>query len=501
MGSFADARDHLADNAVEKSDSKRILPRPAEGKLGDSNPFIFALAANESGPSSAPTGAASEAGSEKRKTSSANQSPTVPYDPFSFNPALFAEEEKPATVESLTQAEHPPAPEMNPEAGDNVGASPIQGDSPASSEGNLDSPVAAPSPSEGEPVEDEVFNVKRTLTVAEILQSLRHRPSPRQNLERVAVLANHDLMKRASEGEFTSAPDVTRRSVESPPSVPSLKHPAAPTPPRTSDTVRLSAKSGSIGVSFEAPPAEKKPEFERPKPFSSANPSVAKEIDRGFDAPRPRSIKPNVAATTSENRLAMRLEDPRFSSACDQGASTIVSDSARVMPAWIDFLHSGEDWTGTRELVGMATILAEGHGPVLLVDGRGGRYGISHTLGRNSSFGLAEVLASSAELSEAIVPTFWPEVSVLPYCGRYNPTEPTLNLHRLGRIIAACRNLYRFCLCDIGAISAPLSRQMALQGQGAYLFVRLNHSLVEQTASDVNEFRDQGGVILGAFVA
>ncbi len=214
------------------------------------------------------------------------------------------------------------------------------------------------------------------------------------------------------------------------------------------------------------------------------------------DAPAWKLNSPRAELTALEQTIQRLLADPRFADAYGELADRLEQDFAhRNVSSFA--LAAIESWRGQAELaLGIAGMLAERGGDVLLIDGGGAGSSLSFELGHARSAGLSQWLAAPSSWSKWIKPTGLRNLYFLPAGTGDLPTDPEWS-----QTLLSLRGTFRQVMID--AIEAPPARVELLTRAAAatYLTVPLGLAETLPAQQTLTRLRSHGARVLGCIAA
>jgi Mrp family chromosome partitioning ATPase len=224
--------------------------------------------------------------------------------------------------------------------------------------------------------------------------------------------------------------------------------------------------------------------------------SAAPPLVTDADAPVWKLNSPKTELTTLEQTVQRLLSDPRFASAYRQLVDRLEQDI--VQRNVNNFaLAAIESWRGQAELaLGIAGMLAERGGDVLLVDGGGNGATLSFELGQARAGGLAQWLAAPSSWSKWVQPTGLRNLYFLPAGSGDVGADPDWP-----QALQNLRGTFRQVI--INAIEAPAAKQELLTraATATYLTVPLGLAETVPAQQTLARLRSKGARVLGCIAA
>lgn len=214
------------------------------------------------------------------------------------------------------------------------------------------------------------------------------------------------------------------------------------------------------------------------------------------DAPAWKLNSPHAELTPLEQTIQRLLADPRFAGAYGELADRLEQDFAQRNVSSFA-LAAIESWRGQAELaLGIAGMLAERGGDVLLIDGGGSGSSLSFELGHARSAGLSQWLAAPSSWSKWIKPTGLRNLYFLPAGTGDLPAD-----REWSQALLSLRGTFRQVMID--AIEAPPARVELLTRAAAatYLTVPLGLAETLPAQQTLARLRSHGARVLGCIAA
>lgn len=238
---------------------------------------------------------------------------------------------------------------------------------------------------------------------------------------------------------------------------------------------------------------------ETPQPVApppAAAPIVSAPQATDADAPAWKLNSPKTTASALEQTIQRLLADPRYADAYGELIERLEQDFAlRHVSNFA--LAAIESWRGQSELaLGIAGMLAERGGDVLLIDGGGPGATLSFELGHARSAGLSQWFAAPSGWSKWIQPTSLRNLFFLPAGTGELPADPDWP-----QALAGLRSTFRHVVID--AIEAPPTRLELLTrtATATYLTVPLGLAETLPAQQTLARLRSKGARVLGCIAA
>jgi hypothetical protein len=233
-----------------------------------------------------------------------------------------------------------------------------------------------------------------------------------------------------------------------------------------------------------------------PQAAKAPTPPPAAPLVTDPDAPAWKLNSPKAELTSLEQTVQRLLADPRFATAYGELIDRLEQDiQQRSVNNFA--LAAIESWRGQAELaMGIAGMLAERGGDILLVDGGGSGSTLSFELGHARSPGLSQWLVSPNQWSKWVQPTGLRNLFFLPAGSGdigFDPDWPAA--------LQGLRNTFRQVV--INAIEAPVARQELLTraATATYLTVPLGLAETLPAQQTLARLRSKGARVLGCIAA
>lgn len=239
---------------------------------------------------------------------------------------------------------------------------------------------------------------------------------------------------------------------------------------------------------------------ETPQPPPPASPVVAptSNVPQATDADAPawKLNSPKATATALEQTIQRLLADPRFADAYGELIDRLEQD---IVQRHVNnfALAAIESWRGQAELaLGIAGMLAERGGDILLIDGGGPGANLSFELGHARSPGLSQWLASPSSWSKWIQPTSLRNLYFLP-SGTGNVQADA----DWPQALQSLRGTFRQVV--INTIESPVGRLelLARAAAATYLTVPLGLAETLPAQQTLARLRSHGARVLGCIAA
>ncbi|WP_254510849.1 hypothetical protein [Anatilimnocola floriformis] len=233
-----------------------------------------------------------------------------------------------------------------------------------------------------------------------------------------------------------------------------------------------------------------------PPPVAPAAVSVTAPQVNDADAPAWKRNSPKTTATALEQTIQRLLADPRFADAYGALIDRLEQDIAQRHVNNFA-LAAIESWRGQAELaLGIAGMLAERGGDILLIDGGGPGASLSFELGHARSAGLSQWFASPSGWSKWIQPTSLRNLYFLPAGNGEMPADADWP-----QALQGLRSTFRQVV--INAIEAPQPRLEILTraATATYLTVPLGLTEALPAQQTLARLRSKGARVLGCIAA
>lgn len=238
-----------------------------------------------------------------------------------------------------------------------------------------------------------------------------------------------------------------------------------------------------------------------PPPAPAVNPAAvgpppSMPLITDADAPVWKLNSPKTELTSLEQTVQRLLADPRFASSYGDLVDRLEQDIAQRSVNNFA-LAAIETWRGQAELaLGIAGMLAERGGDVLLVDGGGSGATLSFELGHARAAGLAQWLAAPNQWSKWVQPTGLRNLFFLPAGNGDVGADPDWP-----QALQGLRGTFRQVI--INAIESPPARQELLTraATATYLTVPLGLAETLPAQQTLARLRSKGARVLGCIAA
>lgn len=256
---------------------------------------------------------------------------------------------------------------------------------------------------------------------------------------------------------------------------------------------RGAARPQVVDAPAPPPPASRHPIAQQPAP--PVVEAIAPQASDP-DAPAWKLNSPKQELSALEHTVVRLLADPKFASAYSDLAERLSRDATeRNVSSFA--LAAVEAWRGHTELaLGLAGMLAERGGDVLLVDGGSAGSSLSFELGHTRSHGLAQWFASPSDWSKWIQPTGLRNLYFLPAGTGELSVDPDWSLALQG-----LRGTFRHVL--LHAVESQIRRQELLTraATATYLTVPLGQVETLPAQQILARLRSKGARVLGCIAA
>lgn len=230
--------------------------------------------------------------------------------------------------------------------------------------------------------------------------------------------------------------------------------------------------------------------------YPASPPAPMTPLVTDADAPAWKLNSPKTELTSLEQTVQRLLADPRFASAYGELVDRLEQDiGQRNVNNFA--LAAIESWRGQAELaLGLAGMLAERGGDVLLVDGGGNGATLSFELGHSRSAGLAQWLAAPSQWSKWVQPTGLRNLFFLPAGSGDVGADPDWS-----QSLQGLRGTFRQVI--INTIEASPARQELLTraATATYLTVPLGLAETLPAQQTLARLRSKGARVLGCIAA